>query len=54
MSCSPGASSRQRNDMLNHNDGVSTVMWVVYESRKRFALRNCSQEKRVYPSIGCF
>ena len=27
---------------------------ALYESRKQFALRNCSREKRVYPAIGCF
>jgi len=49
----------------SHSHSLTTPPFVddiyngrpIYESRKRFALRNCSQEKRVsrvYPSIGCF
>jgi len=51
------AEQSHNNTTLSHD--VSTERSIfgrysIYESWKRFALRNCSQEKRVYPSIGCF
>ena len=52
-------------DIMTLHDGRTSSGWQAGlpkyphripadESRKRFALRNCSHEKRVYPSIGCF